>query len=325
MKEITPYLYSILFKKRIQSYAKYKETFAKWTIGECDTIETPKPPQDPIEELVVDEAPSVPTTPIEYVICEEPAIPPTPLPKPVVHNVSTHTLPEQSKKVVDPSRFVPKKPDALFWSIFVGQYGPKEYFAIEHKYMNREIEEKTSIIQFLGKQPLSGLKHMLKSMRITTADLKEITGDLMIQKQANLMVIHAFVLYYKRAICIVHEETRSYFQIDYPGTLTDVEAMGLDLPILIYKIPGGAGGSARYTVDLEVDVVKIHTIIRDYIQIEKYNKAMKGASSYKSKDLETIVTKMKSGGGCIVLDPKQKKQDLYISIYRVLQQAWDIS
>jgi hypothetical protein len=337
MKEITPYLYSILFKKRIQTYEKYKEVFSKWTIGQtvCDTVneccpkKTPEPPQDPIKEyddnevrdpLLVSSAPEAPPPepePVQYVIIEQPAPPPAPLPEPVKAPIPVRR---------NPTRFFPKKPDSLFWAIFVGQYGPKEYYAIEHKYKNRELEEKSAIIRFLESAPGGALKSHLKSMRITVADMKEIMGDLMIQKKMNLMVINAFVLYYKRDIWIVHEQTRSYFAIHYPGTVVDLDDIrpdGLDVPILIYMTTGGKGGSAQYEVELEPNGEILRTVKSEYFQIDKYNKVMKGMSSYKTVDLDNIVAKMQRGDGAAkTIDTNQKKQDLYISSYRILHQTW---
>lgn len=311
MKEITPYLYSILYKKRIQTFSNYRKIFDKWTIGYQGEksepepnivpvliIKTPTPPICPVDNISDRDHDRDDDAPIQYEIEEIKSVSPT-----------------------KPRRFVPKKPDSLFWSIFVGQYGNDEFFTIDSKYKNRELDEKTKIVEFLKTTATPILKPILKTWRITIGDLKEIMGDIMIQKKTNLMAIHAFVLYYKRSIWIIHEGTRSYFAINYPDTDVD------ELPILIYKEFGGGGaGVARYTVELNPTRNQVENILGEYVAIDKYNKAMKGMSTYKMKELEEIANKIKCGDAAAVagLDLNKKKQDLYISLYRILQETWEI-
>lgn len=322
MKEITPYLYSILYKKRIQTFSNYRQIFDKWTIGyqgeksEPDIVpvlivKTPTPPICPVDNIC-DRDHDRDDAPIQYEIEEEMG--------------SMPAQPAQPAQPIKPSsrRFIPKKPDSLFWSIFVGQYGNDEFFTIHSKYKNRELDEKTKMIEFLKSASTPTLKPILKTLRITIGDLKEIMGDIMIQKKTNLMSIYAFVLYYKRSIWIMHEGTRSYFAINYPDADVD------ELPILIYKEFGGAGVSAttaaRYTVELNPTKNQVENILGEYVAIDKYNKAMKGMSTYKTKELEEIANKMKRGGNSAVanLDLNKKKQELYISLYRILQETWEI-
>jgi hypothetical protein len=323
MKEITPYLYSILFKKRIQTYSNYNETFTKWTVGNKEEENpTPNPPINKVEQYVEEIQVA---EPIKYVIEEEEEDNEQPLQEIPVKNLNTNTPPTPTpipNTNPNKSRFIPKKPDSLFWSIFVGQYGTKEFFAIGSKYTNRELEEKSNIVEYLKSMP--GAKTILKSMNLTTTELKEMMGDLMIQKKTNFMVIHAFVLYYKRSIWIINEETRSYFPINYPRE--DIRDADDDdhLPIFIYRNVGGKGD--QYLVEIEPQKNHVETICQEYVAIYKHNKPMKGMSAYTSKELNTMLEKMKRSNhdSVMKIDPKSKKQDLYISLYRILEQTCQV-
>ena len=135
-------------------------------------------------------------------------------------------------------------------------------------------------------------------------------SDLITNKTTSMNTIPAFVLYYKRPIWIVREKSRSYIKVNYP----DQEDAA---PILIYKEDRGYSCMLDPT---QTDLANIHD---KYILLDKYNKVMKAASNYKSKDLEEMASKI-SAGGSIAIDPSLKKQELFMTIARFLQQDWGL-
>ena len=161
MKEITPFLYTSLYSHGCldnfeQLYTKFgthmltHENKKAWSstntiIGnKIDVLEIITKPEEPVPVIV-------------------------PVVVPIVTQITPHVL--------VPRRFSPKKPDTLFWSIFVAHYGVDEFLQIGSKYMNREIEEKTHTMEFLGKN-----RPLQKSLKITAASGQEIMGDLMTNK-----------------------------------------------------------------------------------------------------------------------------------------------
>jgi len=280
MKEITPFLYSTIFKRRIDSFDEYNRVFSKWSFGDSrPVIQASGQLEEPIQV---------------------PKQEPIQIPKQEPIQIPKQELLRES------SKFTPKKPDSFFWSIFIGQYGKDEFFRIESKYMNREMEEKFKMVEFFKDVP----KNSLKSMKITAADIKEIMGDLITNKTTSMNTIPAFVLFYKRPIWIVREKSHSYIKIDYPD---QEEAT----PILIYKEDRG------YSCMIDPTEAQLQDIQHKYILLDKYNKVMKAASNYKSKELEEMASKINYGNSGTI-NTSLKKQELFLSIARFLQQDWGL-
>ena len=62
MKELSPYLHSVLFKKQIKTVDEYQRVFSKWGI---DGQQSQEPIQDPIHTPVQEPAPKLEPEPIQ--------------------------------------------------------------------------------------------------------------------------------------------------------------------------------------------------------------------------------------------------------------------
>ena len=105
------------------------------------------------------------------------------------------------------TRYFSRKPDTLFWSIFIAHYGVDEFTEIGSKYMNREMEEKMRVVEFIKKN-----RPRMKSMKITSATGEEMMGDLLTNQSTSMLVLPALALFYETRIWIVSEETNTYLE-----------------------------------------------------------------------------------------------------------------
>ena len=105
------------------------------------------------------------------------------------------------------TRYSSRKPDTLFWSIFIAHYGVDEFTEIGSKYMNREMEEKMRVVEFIKKN-----RPRMKSVKITAATGEEMMGDLLTNQSTSMLVLPALALFYETRIWIVSEETNTYLE-----------------------------------------------------------------------------------------------------------------
>jgi hypothetical protein len=225
------------------------------------------------------------------------------------------------------SLFSPRKQDSLFWSIYIAKYGVGEFFEIGSKYMNKEIEEKSKIMEFMKVN-----RPLLKSMKITSDKGQEIMGDLMTNKKTGLTVICAFALFYQVRIWIVSEESRTYFEF-LPHNSDDntpvyvihrSNSSGQKQPNCENHIPNKLQSSRKGGVSYRVDTnVLEKTLIRirdEMFQLESPTLHMKGISNYKITDLEKIIEVLGITRPTEIL--KWKKTDMYNAIRLHCMTAW---
>jgi hypothetical protein len=239
--------------------------------------------------------------------------------------------------------FSPRKQDSLFWSMYIAKHGVGEFFEIGSKYMNKEIEEKSKIMEFMKTN-----RPLLKSMKITSDKGQEIMGDLMTNKKTELTVVCAFALFYQVRIWVVSEDSRTYFEFlphnsddNTPvyvihrskpkrseplcsstrfTTVSDVSAPA-SLPTSLPNPPDRrSGGFASYTVDTHVLEKTLIRIRDEMFRLESPTFHMKGISNYKITDLEKIIKILG-----ITRPPeitKWKKTDMYNTIRLHCMTAW---
>jgi len=214
--------------------------------------------------------------------------------------------------------FSPRKQDSLFWSMYIAKHGVGEFFEIGSKYMNKEIEEKSKIMEFMKTN-----RPLLKSMKITSDKGQEIMGDLMTNKKTELTVVCAFALFYQVRIWVVSEDSRTYFEF-LPHNSDD------NTPVYVIhrskpKRSEPLCSSTRFTtVSYTVDThVLEETLIRirdDMFRLENPTFHMKGISNYKITDLEKIIKVL--GITCPPEITKWKKNDMYNTIRLHCMTAW---
>ena len=233
------------------------------------------------------------------------------------------------------TRFNSRKPDTLFWSIFIAQYGVREFTEIGSKYMNREIEEKMRVMEFIKKN-----RPRMKSMKITAATGEEMMGDLLTNQSTSMLVLPALALFYETRIWIVSEETNTYLEY-VPGTDTTDDAVrvdAVDSPASSPKTTGQSpsvfgsdtnymiiyratyNGRVSYTTETTEEPRNIiEKIQQTMIRIESIERPFKGISTYKLVDLEEIARKIKVQ---MPTGEKMKKNDWYVAISRHAQLGW---
>ena len=206
------------------------------------------------------------------------------------------------------TRFNSRKPDTLFWSIFIAHYGVREFTEIGSKYMNREMEEKMRVMEFIKKN-----RPRMKSMKITAATGEEMMGDLLTNQSTSMMVLPALALFYETHIWIVSEETNTYLEY-VPGTDTTDDTNYM----IIYRATHN--GRVSYTTETNEEPRNlIEKIQQTMIRIESIERPFKGISTYKLVDLEEIARKIKVQ---IPAGEKWKKNDWYVAITRYAQLGW---
>jgi hypothetical protein len=237
--------------------------------------------------------------------------------------------------------FSPRKQDSLFWSMYIAKHGVGEFFEIGSKYMNKEIEEKSKIMEFMKTN-----RPLLKSMKITSDKGQEIMGDLMTNKKTELTVVCAFALFYQVRIWVVSEDSRTYFEF-LPHNSDDntpvyvihrskpkrSEPLCSDARNEVEASPPNVDGlrtsalgsytrftTVSYTVDTHVLEETLIRIRDDMFRLESPTFHMKGISNYKITDLEKIIKILG-----ITRPPeitKWKKNDMYNTIRLHCMTAW---
>jgi len=310
MKEITPFLHGAIYQRfgkypRMETFEQLHAALGPWMLTRtrredlfaAETVRLPRSEPEPEPALTVvppEQEPEEPEPEPSVDLVAKVADPdPDPVPPPAL------ALPPARLH-----RFAPRKPDSLFWCIFAAHYGDNEYYQIEHKYMNRELEEKSRIMDYLKANPI-----VAKSMKISVATVQEIMGDLMTNKQTVFSMLPAFAMFYRRTILVVSETTNTY--VEFPSPPYHEETP----PIVVYRSKSGRGrGHEHYTLDL-ADVEVTH---RPWVKLESATRPFKSIGNYKISDLEILVNKL----GVNVEVPKPKKQDYYTAICKCCETEW---
>lgn len=224
--------------------------------------------------------------------------------KPILLNISNEKVEEFVQKIEVPKipkLFESKKIDQLFWNMFVLEYGEAEYFLIDNKHKNLEIEEKKEIMDYVTKQ-----KGHVKSQaqmngcKITSVKLKSIESELLIDKKTSWYGLWVMCSYYKKNVLIVQNQIFMEFNVDnaYDTYLFERNDDG----------------------HVKVDCEKLTS---DKIQELKYNKLkidpfqeriLKGVSSYKNPELEHMAQILH----VFPEESKPKKNDYYQAIINKL-------
>lgn len=200
-------------------------------------------------------------------------------------------------------KFSPKQDDTLFWSVFIAHYGLKEFFIVD-RYKNREIEEKEKIVNYL--------KTLSKpEIHITKCSIQEMMGELMVAKNTTLFIVNALCMYYKMSFLFVYDNT--YLEFDLKKLLTNYDN---EIPIgIIYKNGSGTTKYNKFSVDLNVTKEKIQNILDTKVLLVKYDRPLRGISTYKNMDLEIILHKLQPNLG--EKNKKITKKDMYEQIWRL--------
>jgi len=305
IKEMSPYIFSQVFD--VPLMASYEDIVHPET-GLLDYMLSSE-----TRDRIVDAA--LATTPVPAPSSERvltPPLPPIMTPPHVAAAPHVMTPPSVERPMSHPIEFTPKKPDSLFWSIYVAHYGVDSFFAIDNKYMNAEIEEKQQVVDFMKSN-----RPILKSLKITLAATEEIAGDLMTNRETVFTMLPVIAAYYNCTMWLVSMATGTYMEF-LPGGARDTD----DDPgrhYVIYRTKGDR--RAQYSVDMRTDEARVANIDRirgDFLRLEGSGKWLRGVSSYKVGELQEMAEKLKLD----VAATKCKKEDLYVAITRHCEVGW---
>jgi hypothetical protein len=188
--------------------------------------------------------------------------------------------------------------------------------------MNREIEEKMRVMEFIKKN-----RPRMKSMKITAATGEEMMGDLLTNQSTSMLVLPALALFYETRLWIVSEETNTY--LEYLPTVYERDPIEIvpdtdDRIHIVYNIMiiyrTTHNNRVSYTTETTEERSNlIEKIQQTMIRIENIEHPFKGISTYKLVDLEEIAKKLNVQ---IPAEIKWKKNDWYVAISRHAQLGW---
>ena len=215
--------------------------------------------------------------------------------------------------------------------MFIAHHGVDAFRDIGSKYMNRELEEKAHIVEFLKNN-----RHLLKAMKITVAATQEMMGDLLTNKQTVLSMVPAFAMYYGATIRIVCEQSRTYLEYlstneASPGPVRLPEGQLPELrcrPIYtLYRITTGQRSYSDYVVALpevgtEDHAITCTTAPSPFLKLDSPTKPLRGISTYKTADLDALVKLLGVTLPLPSAGSKLKKNDVYVAISRHCETAW---
>jgi hypothetical protein len=217
-----------------------------------------------------------------------------------VPNIPIATNPENKKKSVS-TQYFPRKPDTLFWCVYIALYGMKEYNQIGLHYGNVEIEEKQKMMELMRKTP-NVIKNANK--KISKVLSQEIMSDFMTNKRTTVDMLMIFAVYNNMRIILVNVDNKNQPDKSY----TILGSQIYTQTIVIYK------KNNYYGLEMDYQEQKMEEILTNLFCIEQIDKPLKAISNYKIDDLEAIAYKLNVD----YTTSKLKKQELYNAILLAL-------
>jgi len=209
--------------------------------------------------------------------------------QPIVQETTKHEL------------FMPRVNDKLFCCIYILSIGLGEFQMLGSRYKNAELREKQNIMNFIQTNT-TNIKTTAKQngVKMTNVKMQNIASELMTDTKTTWNVFWLLCFYYKINAIIVQKDIYMEFTVDsiYDTYLFE------------------RNDDLQITVDFEKQSFeKINKIKQDRINIDPFaEKILKGVSSYKSSELQSILETLK-----LHCDTdKPKKQDLYDTIIKYL-------
>ena len=196
----------------------------------------------------------------------------------------------------------PRKPDNLFWCVYIALYGYDTYHEIGHRYGNTEIEEKQKMVEWMKKNPAVAKQ---SSKKITKALFQEIMSDFMTNKKMTMDMLTMVALYHNRGFIITHLNDRNESEPYYISISGDASGDTQDHHLLCRR------GKYDFSIILSPEIEVMNNIANTRFKYENHDMPLKAVSTYKISDLEHIfdVLEIEREKG-----KKYKKEDYYHSI-----------
>ena len=192
--------------------------------------------------------------------------------------------------------------DSLFGSIYLSYHGLPEFKRVAKHFGKVDGEEKQKIISYLQSVEFSVLKS-LTNYPLTKVLYNKILNDLATCPKIPLHCLIGISLYYKSNIYLINSVKNIYLSFLYKNE--DSKTM------IIYKNPNPSKKMSvpDYYVDLCENVMKLEQIKDVMFGLVHYEKPLKGISSYKVIELESIASSLG-----IHYEDKIKKNELYAKV-----------
>jgi hypothetical protein len=199
-------------------------------------------------------------------------------------------IPNKSAEETRPTfTLVNNQPDPLFWSVYIGINGIKEYEYLNTKYTNHIIDEKQKIVDYI-KTNDAIVKPFIKKYKISGVSLKEILSEILSNEPMNFKTLPLYCLYYKINIAFVffHKNVYYHFKIEN----AEYETIYIDVSLKTQGSSSAISSIKKYRYLIITDENKI-TQIKGFYQIDNINKPLLTVSNYKVDDLKEIIQKLK--------------------------------
>jgi hypothetical protein len=207
----------------------------------------------------------------------------------------------ENKRKPASTQYFPRKPDTLFWCVYIALHGMKEYNQIGLHYGNVEIEEKQKMMELMRKTP-NIIKNANK--KITKVSSQEIMSDFMTNKRTTVDMLMIFAVYNNMRIILVNVDNKNQPDKSY----TILGSQIYTQTIVIYK------KNNYYGLEMEYQEQKMEEILTNLFCMEQIDRPLKAITNYKIDELEAIAYKLNVD----YTTSKLKKQELYNAILLAL-------
>jgi hypothetical protein len=198
--------------------------------------------------------------------------------------------------------FQPSQQDTLVWCCYVILYGIKEYHcqAADRK---MELDFKIKLSGEITKNPA---QFKMSNHKITKQTIEETKSNLLTGNKMQTPELIAFCAYHQKNVCVLYDN-KVMMRITAAGA--DIEEMtAAGTATLHYN-----SKTKKYSLDLTENTNTV-TDVTKYIQVEQYNKLLRGFSVYKQNELHTMADKLGIGAGM-----GDTKKELYEIIRHEIQ------
>jgi hypothetical protein len=207
----------------------------------------------------------------------------------------------ENNRATGPTQYFPRKPDTLFWCVYIALHGTKEYNQIGLHYGNVEIEEKQKMMELMRKTP-NIIKNANK--KITKVSSQEIMSDFMTNKRTTVDMLMIFAVYNNMRIILVNVDNKNQPDKSYTVLGSQIYTQ----TVVIYK------KNNYYGLEMEYQEQKMEEILTNLFCMEQIDRPLKAITNYKIDELEAIAYKLNVD----YTTSKLKKQELYNAILLAL-------
>jgi len=227
------------------------------------------------------------------------------------------TIPEIQKKSLSSSVYYPKQKNSLFWCVYIGVYGMGEYLINERKSANAEMQERQKMLDYF-REPENMSKLKQGNTKVSNVLIQEIMADIMVSTRDPNSIFHMLIalsVYHRKIIYFVRKNKYVVFSFSKcKMEESEIEEYDISNTLLIYAKNDKECGLCE-----ELSIAQIQDIIENKYRLECYDKPLRGISSYRIPELESIAKKL-NVDCCDDNGISLKKNELYNKI--LIHSTW---